>query len=91
MDIEALPNQSANLQMYGVTKADCEKSVVVIDSEIYFAARAVSFLLLKSGHRAIGNLLKLSGPVGECGYRYIASHRDGTLVRILHWFIRRSI
>lgn len=75
---------------FGVTKEQCQKSVVVIETEPYFGARAVSILLKRSGHSILGTLLKLSGPIGELGYRYVAGHRDGWLVAQLHALIKKS-
>ena len=89
--IDAIPNQKINPNDYGVTREECEKSVVVIDNEIYFGAEAVAFLLKRSGYRNFARLLQLSGPVGEMGYRYVANNRDGKLVALLHWIIRRGI
>lgn len=88
--ITALPNQSINPAEYGITREQCDQSVVVIDEETFFAAKAVSFLLDKSGHRFAARLLKYSGVIGESGYKYVASHRDGRLVAILHWFIKKA-
>lgn len=89
--INALPNQSINPAEYGVTKAQCEKSVVVIADRTYFAAKAVALLLNQSGHKFLGLTLRLSGPIGEFGYRYVAAHRNGSLVKALHIVIEKSI
>ncbi|MFM8447913.1 MAG: thiol-disulfide oxidoreductase DCC family protein [Candidatus Nanopelagicaceae bacterium] len=89
--INALPNQSINPAEYGVTIAQCEKSVVVIADRTYFAAKAVALLLNQSGHKFLALTLRLSGPIGEFGYRYVAAHRNGLLVRILHWITKKSI
>ena len=86
--INAIPNQSIVPENYGVSLQQCQKSVVVIDDRILFSAQAVAFLLHKSGHSILANLIKLSGPIGEYGYRYVASHRNGGLVALLHKIIR---
>ena len=90
-EINALTNQSINPTEYGITKAQCEKSVVVIADRTYFAAKAVALLLNLCGYKFLDLTLRLSGPIGEFGYRYMAAHRNGLLVRILHWIIKKSI
>ena len=89
-EVVAVASQEINPADYGVTREQCEKSVVVINGgQIYFAAAAVAFLLGKCGHWLGAWLLRVSGGVGEAGYRYVASHRSGLLVRILHWYVKR--
>ena len=89
-EVVAVASQSINPADYGVTREQCEKSVVVINGgQIYFGAAAVAVLLSECGHRLGAWLLRTSGGVGEAGYRYVASHRSGLLVRILHWYVKR--
>lgn len=89
-EIEALPNQSIDPSTYGVTREQCEKSVVVITDQIFFSAKAIAKLLKLCGYPFLAKLLKITGPVGEWGYKYVASHRDGLLVRILHYLIKKT-
>ena len=89
-EVVAVANQAINPADYGVTREQCEKSVVVINGgQIYFGAAAVAVLLSACGHWLGAWLLRISGGVGEVGYRYVASHRNGLLVRILHWYVKR--
>ena len=90
-EINAFANQSINPAEFGVTKAQCEKSVIVISDRIYFEAVAVAVLLNQSGHKFLAKTLLASGPFGTFGYRYVAAHRNGFLVRTLHWLIRLGI
>lgn len=91
-DVVALANQGINPADYGVTREQCEKSVVVInDGQIYFGAAAVAVILKACGHWLGAWLLRASGGIGEAGYRYVASHRDGLLVKLLHRIIRRGV
>ena len=90
-EIKAIPNQSIEPSEYGITREECESSVVVITDNTYFAAKAVVILLKQTGHRFLASALIHSGPVGELGYKYIASHRNGILVKILHWLIKKSL
>ena len=90
IEIEAFANQDIEPADFGVTREQCEKSVVVIADSTYFGADAVAFLLKHSGNSLFSRIIKLSGPLGKVGYRYVANHRDGALVRILHWIIKKS-
>jgi len=90
-EISAIPNQSIEPTEYGITRDDCEKSVVVITEKTYFAAKAVAIILKQSGHKFLAAALIYSGPIGELSYKYVANHRDGILVKILHWLIKKSL
>ena len=90
-EINAIANQKINPAEFGITREQCEKSVVVVADKTYFAARAVAVILDKSGHKVLAKLLKLSGKLGEVGYKYVAEHRNGLLVAALHWVIKRTI
>ena len=80
--ITALPFQSADLAKFNLTYERCSKEVVaIINGKVCGGASAVAALLKVGRHRALGNLIKLSGPLGRMGYRWVASHRDGLLVR----------
>ena len=89
--IKALANQSINPQDFGITREQCEKSVVVIDEKIYFGSKAVAHLLANSSHKWVARFLQALGPISEIGYRYIASHRNGKFVALLHRIIRYTI
>lgn len=88
--IEAIPNQKIDPAKYGITREQCETSVVVIADKTYLSAKAVALLLKLAGFPILSKALKLSGPIGELGYRYVASHREGKLVALLHWIINRT-
>ena len=80
--ITALPFQSADLAQFDLTYERCSKEVVaIIDGKVLGGSSAVAALLKVSRHRALGNLIMLSGPLGRRGYRWVAAHRDGLLVR----------
>ena len=88
--INALPFQSADLAKFNLTYERCSKEVVaIINGKVFGGANAVAALLKASGCTTLGNLIKLSGPLGRRGYRWVASHRDGQLVRVLYLVIRR--
>jgi predicted DCC family thiol-disulfide oxidoreductase YuxK len=80
--ITALPFQSADLAKFNLTYEQCSKEVVaIINGKVLGGSSAVAALLKVSRHRALGNLIMLSGPLGGGGYRWVAAHRDGLLVR----------
>lgn len=88
--ITALPFQSADLAKFNLTYEQCSKEVVaIINGKVLGGSSAVAALLKVSRHRAIGNLIMLSGSLGRRGYRWVASHRDGLLVQLLHSIVRR--
>ena len=87
--ITALPFQSADLAKFNLTYEQCSKEVVaIINGKVLGGSSAVAALLKVSRHRALGNLIMLSGPLGGGGYRWVAAHRDGLLVRLLHSIVR---
>jgi len=88
--ITALPFQGADLAKFNLTYEQCSKEVVaIINGKVLGGSSAVAALLKVSGHRALGNLIMLSGPLGHRGYRWVAAHRDGLFVRLLHSIVRR--
>lgn len=89
--IKALPNQEINFADYGLSKEQVEKSVVVISDKTYFGAAAVAQVLITTQNYRLARLITLLGPIGEIGYRYVASHRNGFLVKSAHWLINRDL
>ena len=88
--ITALPFQSADLAKFNLTYEQCSKEVVaIINGKVLGGSSAVAALLKVRRHRALGNLIMLSGPLGRRGYRWVASHRDGLLVQLLQSIVRR--
>jgi len=87
--VTALPFQSTDLSRFGLTYDRCSKEVVVLlEKEVFGGAAAVSELLKITGHKLLGVLLKLSGPLGSFGYRWVATHREGKLVSFATDFLR---
>jgi predicted DCC family thiol-disulfide oxidoreductase YuxK len=90
-DVTALPFQSADLSRYGLTYERCSKEVVlVINNKVFGGADAVAKLLRVSGHKNLGTLIKLSGPLGGKAYAWVASHRDSWVIRLATEILRRS-
>jgi predicted DCC family thiol-disulfide oxidoreductase YuxK len=88
--ITAIPFQSADLARYGVTYEQCSKEVVAIcNKKVFGGASAVAQLLHTSGYKSLAFLLRLSGPLGRAGYRWVATHRDGRLVHYATSLLRQ--
>lgn len=86
MAITAFSFHDVSLQDYGLTVEQCSQSVFVITSEErYSGVAAVSLLLKARGNSSLSILLRLMGPLGDFGYRWIASHRNSFLIR--YWTI----
>ena len=84
LTITALPFQSSNLDLYGLTTEQCSQEVFAIsEGKTYSGAAAVVFLLRKRGNSFASTVLYFSGPAGRFGYKWVASHRSSLLVRIL--------
>ena len=90
LKFEALGYQVALLEKFGLTLAQCEKQVYAIEGEKkYGGVSAVIFLLIARGNRIAALLLKVSGPLGRYGYRWIAKNRQSVIVRALSKLIEK--
>jgi predicted DCC family thiol-disulfide oxidoreductase YuxK len=88
--ITAIPFQSADLESYGVTYERCSKEVVVINKEkVFGGAGAVAELLALCGYKKFATLLRVSGPFGRQGYRWVAANRNSAVIRVVHVGLRR--
>ena len=90
LKFEALAYQVAPVEKFGLTLAQCEKQVyAVVGEKKYGGVTAVIFLLNARGNRISASLIKLSGPVGSFGYKWIAKNRQSFLIRVLSKFIEK--
>jgi len=90
LTFNALPFQTSDLTPFGLTKEQCSKSVFAISSDnTYSGAKAVAFLLHNRGNRVLSLLIKLSGPLGQRSYKWVATHRHTKFIKlitkILNW------
>jgi predicted DCC family thiol-disulfide oxidoreductase YuxK len=86
----AIPFQSGDLASFGLTKAECEKQVYAIsDDRKYGGVSAVIFLLNQRGNKISSALLRMSGPIGSFGYKWVAANRKSFLVKLLARFIAK--
>jgi predicted DCC family thiol-disulfide oxidoreductase YuxK len=84
LSVDAHPFQSADLQQFNLTYEVCAKELHVIHSQkTYRGAAAVALLLKLRGNRIASLIITFSGPLGRFGYKWVASHRDSLLVKII--------
>lgn len=89
LPITAVAYQSADLDKYGLTYEECEKSVqVIIGNSKYKSAKAVSVLLKLRGNQFLSILVKSSGKVGDYAYYWVARNRSSVIVKILARFLK---
>lgn len=90
LKFEAIGYQVAPLEKFGLTLSECEKQVyAVLGEKKYGGVSAVIFLLNARRNRISAFLLKLSGPIGSFGYRWIAKNRQSVIVRALSKLIEK--
>ncbi len=84
MHVQEFAYQDVDTSRYGLTKEDCSKQVYIEhEGQISAGARAVSILLKARGNRVTALLISLSGPLGDIGYRWVATHRNSWAIRKL--------
>jgi predicted DCC family thiol-disulfide oxidoreductase YuxK len=83
LTVTALPFQTSDLAPFNLTKEQCAKQVYVVSQGVtYGGAAAIAFLLNRRGNRLLWVLIKISGPLGRAGYRWIATHRNSLPVKV---------
>ncbi len=88
--VTAIPYQSADLSQYGLTIQECAAQLYVIKGEKkYGGVKAVTFLLRKRKNRLAALILKLSGPLGDKGYKWVAANRSSVIVGVLNYLLIR--
>ena len=89
--VNALAFQGADLQAFGVSSAQCSKEVFAFyENQRFAGADAVAFLLNRRGNKVGSFLIKSSGSLGHFGYRWVASHRNSFLVRLVTRILEKS-
>lgn len=91
LQVNAIAFQEAPLENYGLTFEQCSKAVFVLtQKQVYSGAGAVAYLLNLRGNTKASLLIKRSGPIGSSGYRWVATHRNSILVRVMTKILERS-
>jgi predicted DCC family thiol-disulfide oxidoreductase YuxK len=83
LTVTALPFQTSDLAPFNLTKEQCAKQVYVVSQGVtYGGAAAIAFLMKQRGNRLLWLSIKISGPLGRAGYRWIAAHRNSLPVKV---------
>jgi predicted DCC family thiol-disulfide oxidoreductase YuxK len=86
--VTAIPYQSADLSQFGLTIQECATQLYVIKGKKkYGGIKAVTLLLRKRKNRLAALILKLSGPLGDKGYKWVAANRSSVLVGALNYLL----
>lgn len=90
LQVTAVAFQEADLAIYGLTRNQCEQAVFVIAGQnTYSGSSAISFLLNLRGNTLISRQIEGSGRLGRLGYRWLSSHRNSLLVRLVTRYLER--
>ena len=83
LSVTALPFQTTDLTPFNLTREQCAKQVYVIsEGHTYGGVAGIAYLLKQRGNRLLWLKIKISGPFGRAGYRWIASHRNSIPVKL---------
>jgi predicted DCC family thiol-disulfide oxidoreductase YuxK len=83
LTVTALPFQRSDLNPFNLSKEQCAKQVYVVSQGVtYGGAAAIAFLMKQRGNRLLWLSIKISGPLGRAGYRWIAAHRNSLPVKV---------
>jgi predicted DCC family thiol-disulfide oxidoreductase YuxK len=83
LTVTALPFQTSDLTPFNLSKEQCAKQVYVVSQgTTYGGAAAIAYLMKQRGNRLLWLSIKMSGPVGRAGYRWIAAHRNSIPVKL---------
>jgi predicted DCC family thiol-disulfide oxidoreductase YuxK len=83
LTVKALPFQTTDLTPFNLTREQCAKQVYVIaENATYEGAAGIAYLLKQRGNTLLWLKIKISGPFGRAGYRWIASHRNSIPVKL---------
>lgn len=83
--VTAIPFQSADLSQFGLTIEECAAQLYVIKGDKkYGGVKAVTFLLRERKNRVAALILKVSGPLGDKGYKWVAANRSSGLVNLIN-------
>ena len=82
LDVDATPFQRADFAKFGLSYEECSKALHVVHSgKVYVGANAIGFLLGKRGNSLLSFIVRVSGPLGKIGYKWVAGHRDIWIIR----------
>ncbi len=83
--VTAISYQDADLAQYGLTPKECAAELYVIHgTKKYGGIKAVIFLLRKRKNHISALVLKISGVLGDRGYKWVAANRSSAVVGVLN-------
>ena len=89
--LTAIPYQSADLSRFGLTINQCAQQLHVIeDGKAYRGIKAVIYLLRKRKNRVFAFILKVSGPLGDKGYKWVAANRSSVVVAAFNYLLIKA-
>jgi predicted DCC family thiol-disulfide oxidoreductase YuxK len=89
--VTAIPYQSADLSRFGLTINQCAQQLHVIeDGKTYRGIKAVIYLLRKRKNRVFAFILKVSGPLGDKGYKWVAANRSSVVVAAFNYLLIKA-
>ena len=92
LDFVALPFQSAELQPFNLTRDECAKEVIaILDGTTVRGAPAIAALLRARGNRVLATAISVSGFMGRASYRWVATHRDSSLIKFATYSLERAV
>jgi predicted DCC family thiol-disulfide oxidoreductase YuxK len=92
LEFKSLPFQSADLAPFNLTRAECAKEVIAIQSgEVFRGAEAITLLLRARGNRFPAAFIAASGPIGRASYRWVATHRNSGLIKFSTLLLERAV
>ena len=89
--VTAIPYQSADLSRFGLTINQCAAQLHVIeDGKTYPGIKAVIYLLRKRKNRVFAFILKVSGPLCDKGYKWVAANRSSVVVAAFNYLLIKA-
>ena len=89
--VTAIPYQSADLSQFGLTIGECAAQLYVIKGKKkYGGIKAVTLLLRKRRNRIAALVIKLSGPLGDKGYKWVAANRSSVVVAAFNYLLIKA-
>ena len=92
LDFISHPFQSADLVPFNLSREECAKEVIaILDGTTVRGAAAVAALLRARGNRVLATTIAGSGFIGRASYRWIATHRNSSLIKFSTYLLERSV
>ena len=92
LDFAALPFQSSDLAPFNLTREECAKEVIAIQSgETFRGSEAITILLRARGNRVPAAIIAISGTLGRASYHWVATHRNSALIKFSTLVLERAV